>query len=112
MKRWILFVLVMALGGCGSSPRGSNWLVADFDKYNKRYDAFPTEDLTVGMARYLAVQLLGDDYEVVEASADVEVLAYRQWVSVQGPDYVGRLLYLRFESGSLVSWRIGGSATP
>ncbi len=106
MKYLTILVLVVLVSGCASNPSGSSWAVADFNKYDKNYSSFPTKQLSIGASKSEVVTLLGPDYELVEAGSKYEVLAYQQWVSVAGPDYVGKTLYLKLEDGQLTHWKI------
>jgi hypothetical protein len=105
MKRILLLPLTLLLVSC-SSPRGSSWVSADFNKYDLNYENFRTNNLRVGDSKSAVVAGLGIGYETIEAGSNYEVLAFQQWVSVPGPDYVGSTLYLRFENDRLVKWKI------
>jgi len=106
LKYLPLFVVLLMMGGCASNPSGSSWAVADFNKYDKNYEPFPTSQLSIGASKDGVLALLGSDYEPVEAGSEYEVLAYQQWVSVAGPDYVGKTLYLKLEGGRLAHWKV------
>lgn len=106
MKYLAVPVMFVALSGCASNPAGSSWAVADFNKYDQNYAAFPTSQLTIGASKQETMSLFSYGYEPVEASSDHEVIAYQQWVSVGGPDYVGKTLYLNFSSEKLANWKI------
>ena len=106
LKYLSLLVVLLMLGGCASSPSGSSWAVADFNKYDKNYAPFPAKQLSIGASKDQVLSLLGSDYELVEAGSEYEVLVYQQWVSVAGPDYVGKTLYLKLESQQLTHWKI------
>ena len=97
MKRILLLPLTFFLASC-SSPRGSSWVSADFNKYDLNYENFRTNSLRVGDSKSAVVSALGIGYETIEAGSNYEVLAFQKWVSVPGPDYVGSTLYLRFEN--------------
>lgn len=106
MKYLALPVILIALSGCASNPPGSSWAVTDFNKYDQNYAAFPTNRLVIGSSKQETVALFNYKYETVEASSYNEVIAYQQWVSVSGPDYVGKTLYLNFSSGKLTNWQV------
>ena len=95
MKTLLFLLLAILLTGCASNPKGSSWLVADFNKYGKNYAPFPTNQLDIGMTKSDLLSVLGADYEIVEAGQEYEILAYQQWASVTGPDYVKKTLYLK-----------------
>lgn len=99
-------ILALLLSGCASNPSGSNWALADFNKYGKNYSPFPTTQLSINDSKSEVLSLLGSDYELVEAGSKYEVLAYKQWVSVAGPDYVGKTLYLKLVNSRLTHWKI------
>lgn len=96
-------IVAILLSGC-ASPRGSNWWVADFNKYELNYDRFPTEQLQIGQSKTDTVRVLGNQFRTVEASEESEVLSWDRWVSVTGPDYVAERLLARFRSSRLVKW--------
>ncbi len=98
--------MLLTLGGCASSPTGSSWALADLNKYDKNYAPFPTKQLSIGAPKNEVVALLGPDYELVEAGSNYEVLASKQWISVAGPDYVAKTLYLKFTNGQLTHWKV------
>lgn len=100
------FLIAVALGSCASNPAGSNWLVADFNKYNSNYAVFPTHRLAVGMPRSELAAIFGGDLRRVAANQNTEVLAVDRWASVQGPDHVGSQLLLSMRDNTLVSWKI------
>lgn len=106
MKYLSLLVVLFMMGGCASNPSGYSWAVTDFNKYDKNYERFPTKQLSIGASKDQVLALLGSDYELVEAGSEYEVLAYQQWVSVAGPDYVGKTLCLNLESGQLAHWKV------
>lgn len=111
MKHLAAIVSILALYGCTSNPPGSSWAVADFNKYDQNYGEFPTERLVIGASKQETLALFNYQYETVEASSEHEVVAYQQWVSVSGPDYVGKTLYLNFSSGKLANWKITKDTT-
>lgn len=106
MKYLLLLVVLLSVVGCASNPSGSSWAVADYNKYDKNYAPFPTKQLSIGASKDQVFALIGPDYELVEAGSEYEVLAYQQWVSVAGPDYVGKTLYVKLESGQLTHWKV------
>ena len=106
MKYFHILIVALALNGCASNPNGSNWALADLNKYDSNYAPFPTEQLSIGASKEEVTALLGADYSLVEASSQYEVLTYQQWVSVAGPDYVDKTLYLRIENDELTHWKI------
>ena len=67
--------------------------------------------LVIGDTKENLVSKLGARYEEVEASSGSEVIAYKQWVSVQGPDYVGKTLYIRFVNSKVSQWKITNDTT-
>ena len=101
-----LAVFLALLSGCASNPSGSSWGTADFNKYDKNYAPFPTKQLSIGASKNDVLSMLGSDYELVEAGSEYEVLAYQQWVSVAGPDYVGKTLYLNLRNNKLTHWKV------
>jgi len=106
LKYLPIFVVAAFISGCASSPSGTSWAVADFNKYDKNYSPFPTKKISIGALKSELISLLGSDYELVEAGQKYEVLAYQQWVSVAGPDYVGKTLYLKLENDNLTHWKV------
>lgn len=111
MKYLAIPIIFLALSGCASNPPGSSWAVADFNKYDQNYAAFPTSELIIGTSKKETISLFNYGYETVEASSEHEVIAYQQWVSVGGPDYVGKTLYLSFSSEKLANWKITTDTT-
>lgn len=106
MKYLAISAIFLVISGCASNPRGSSWAVTDFNKYDKNYAAFPTHKLIIGTPKQETLALFNYEYELVEADSGHEVVAYQQWVSVGGPDYVGKTLYLNFSSGKLANWKV------
>ena len=111
MKYIAIFVIFLAISGCSSNPPGSSWAVVDFNKYDKNYAAFPTGKLVIGSPKQEVLSMFNYESELVEASSEHEVIAYQQWVSVGGPDYVGKTLYLNFTSGKLAGWKVTTDTT-
>ena len=111
MRYLAVLVILIVLSGCASNPPGSSWAVTDFNKYDQNYAAFPTNKLIIGSSKQEAVTLFNYKYETVEASSNHEVIAYQQWVSVSGPDYVGKTLYLKFYLEKLTSWQVTTDTT-
>jgi len=110
MYKYSLILATFLLTAC-ASPEGSDWGVADFNKYDKNYLDFPTNKLVIGTDKDYLVKLLGEDFDTVEASSSYEVLAYPKWKSVYGPDYIEKTLYLRVEEGKLAKWKITSDTT-
>lgn len=106
MKFFVLITTLLLLGGCASNPGGSSWALADFNKYDKNYAPFPTKQLAIGSSKNEILSLFKSEYELVEGGSRYEVWAYQQWVSVAGPDYVGKTLYLKLENGQLTHWKV------
>lgn len=111
MKHLVPVLLILALSGCASNPPGSSWAVADFNKYDQNYADFPTNRLVIGASKQDTLSLFNYQYETVEASSEHEVIAFQQWVSVSGPDYVGKTLYLNFTAAKLANWKITKDTT-
>lgn len=105
MKYSILIVMFLGIVGC-TNPSGSSWAVADLNKYDKNYLPFPTKQLIIGSTKKYIILLLGENYELVEAGSEYEIYAYQQWVSVTGPDYVKKTLYLKFINNQLKYWKV------
>ncbi len=100
------FLITAALGGCATNPAGSDWMAADFNKYDSNYAAFPTNRLTVGMPRSELAAIFGKNLRQVEANQNREVLAVDRWASVQGPDHVNSRLLLTVRDNKLSSWSV------
>lgn len=111
MKYLAALVMFLTISGCVANPPGSTWAVADMDKYDHNYAPFPTSKLIIGSSRQETTSLFNYGYETIEASSAREVIAYHQWVSVEGPDYIEKTLYLTFQAEKLESWKIAASAT-
>lgn len=105
MKRSLIPITLMVLSGC-ASPSGANWALADFNKYDRNYAEFQTQNLTIGAPKQEILTKLGENYSVVEAGKGYEVIAYQQWVAAAGPDYVGKTLYLQFDNQELSHWKV------
>jgi hypothetical protein len=107
MSRLVLLLLALSvLQGCASSPTGSTWAYADFNKYDKNYAPFPTSQIKIGQSKADITAILGNGYSVVEAGDGYEVIAYQKWKSVPGPDYVEQTLYIRLVAGEIRNWKI------
>jgi len=65
----------------------------------------------IGSSKQETISLFHYEYETIEASSEHEVIAYQQWVSVEGPDYVEKTLYLTFLPGKLANWKITTNTT-
>jgi hypothetical protein len=100
------------LAGCQTNPQGSDWVAADFNKYDKNYSEFNTSALRAGMSKSQVLQVLGATHKVVQSnSRGSEVLAFEKWASVVGPDYVEETLYAVMHNNSLESWSISNNLT-
>jgi len=106
MRLLLVFIFAALIQGCASSPSGSSWMYADFNKYGKNYADFPTERLSIAQTKQEVVGVLGSNYKVVEAGENYEVISYQKWKSIAGPDYVESTLYLRIIEGKLKNWKI------
>jgi hypothetical protein len=106
MKFAIMLFAAGCVAGCVSNPQGSNWALADFNKYERNYAAFPTERLQIGMSKVDAQAMFGQNMTRVAAEPTAETYAVDKWVSVAGPDYIGERLYLRFDHDRLANWRV------
>ncbi len=106
MRYFGLVTMLLVLNGCASNPSGSSWAHADFNKYDQNYSPFPTQQLEIGASKDQIISLLGTSYDLAEAGSGYEVLAYPQWVSVAGPDYVGKTLYLKLVGKRLTHWKV------
>jgi len=98
--------LAVMLTGCASSPQGANWALADFNKYDRNYAAFPTEKLRIGMPKGEALSLFGANAKSVSAEANGETYVVDKWLAVAGPDYVEERLFMRFERDKLANWKV------
>ena len=101
----MLALVAIALPGC-TTQGGANWWTADFNKYDKNYADFPTSQIRIGQSKDALTSLLGEDYAVIEATAEYEILAYEKWAAPAGPDYVESRLLLRMEKEKLVRWTV------
>lgn len=106
MKYFVLAIFLTLFTGCASNPNGSTWAYTDLNKYDKNYEAFPTNQLRINQNKEEVLTLLGNKYELVEAGSNYQVLSYKQWVSVMGPDYVAKTLYVKLENNKLSSFKI------
>lgn len=111
MTRLALVIIIpLMLAGC-ASPDGADPMLADFNKYDHNYAAFPTDRLTIGEPKGALVAALGDGTATtVEAGAGYEVLAFQRWKAVAGPDYVDQTLYVRLDAGAVSHWKITNDA--
>ncbi|MFM9913052.1 MAG: hypothetical protein ACKVN9_05935 [Methylophilaceae bacterium] len=102
------FILCAALiiQGCASSPSGSNWATADFNKYDKNYASFPTAQIKIGQPKSELITVLGEKFDVVEAGEGYEVISYQKWKSAAGPDYVEQTLYVRLVDNRVKNWKL------
>lgn len=104
--RFALLIVMLALGGCATNPEGSNWGLADLNKYGKNYAPFPTDRLQIGMPKAAVVAMFGGSMQRVAAEPTAETFVVERWVSVAGPDYVGERLFLRIDRDRLANWKI------
>lgn len=113
MRIALLILVALSATGCATNPQGSNWALADFNKYDRNYSAFPTDRLAIGMPKAQVLPFFGDNLHRVSAEATTETFVVERWVAVAGPDYVGERLFLRFERDRLAAWKTdnGGTVT-
>jgi hypothetical protein len=104
----VIFVILLALGvaSCASNPEGSNWALADFNKYDRNYAPFPTDRLKIGMSKAEAQAMFGANMKRVSADQETETFVVDRWVAVAGPDYVGEQLFMRFDRDRLANWKV------
>jgi hypothetical protein len=105
ISRSVIVAILCSLGvaGCASNPTGSNWALADFNKYDRNYAAFPTDQLKIGMSKAEAQAMFGPNMRRVSAEPSAETYVVDKWVSVAGPDYVGEQLIMRFDRDRLAN---------
>ena len=104
-----LVLVAFLLQGCasiGKNPEGSEYWYADYNKYDKNYADFPTADLRIGQTSDEIIEMLGSDFNVIEATSDYRVIAYDKWISVPGPDYVGQRLLITLTNDRIEKWSI------
>jgi|GEM_PF-6034989 hypothetical protein len=114
MRIVLLMTLVaVSAAGCVTNPEGSNWALADFNKYDRNYATFPVDRLAIGMPKAEVRSLFGDKLHRVSADAATETFVVERWVAVAGPDYVGERLMLRLDHDRLAGWKVdnGGTVT-
>ena len=102
----LLFAILLSLCGCTTSPEGSSWALADFNKYGQNYAPLNAQHIKIGQEKKELLLRFGDKYTVVEAGAGYEIIAYQKWKSVPGPDYVENTLYIRIEKEKVAKWKI------
>ena len=100
----ILFAVCVA--ACASNPKGSNWALADLNKYDRNYTPFPTGRLKIGMPKAEAQAMFGANMKRVSADPAAETFVVERWVAVAGPDYVGERLFMRFDRERLANWKV------
>jgi hypothetical protein len=100
----ILFAICVV--GCASNPQGSNWALADINKYDRNYAAFPTDRLKIGMSKAEAQAMFGANMKPVSAEPTAETFVVERWIAVAGPDYVGERLFMRFDRDRLANWKV------
>jgi hypothetical protein len=106
MRSALLVTISIAMAGCVSNPEGSNWAVADLNKYDRNYAAFPTDRLKIGMPKAEAQAMFGGNMKRVSADPVAETFVVERWVAVAGPDYVGERLFMRFDRDRLANWKV------
>jgi hypothetical protein len=104
-------VIIFLVQGCAKMDNGADWALADFNKYDRNYAPFPTDKIIIGGDFNDAVKEIGSKYSVVEESSLYRIIAFQQWASVLGPDYVQKTLYMEVSSGKVVSWKITNDTT-
>jgi hypothetical protein len=106
MKKGTPFALAafLLVQGC-ASPAGSNWLAADFNKYDNNYSPFATSQIRIGQPKSEILQIFKGG-TTVEAAENVEIIAFQKWASVPGPDYVEQTLYVRLVKGKVAGWKV------
>lgn len=102
----IVFLLALGVANCASNPEGSNWALADFNKYDRNYAPFPTDRLKIGMPKAEAQAIFGVNMKSVSAGPETESFVVDRWVAVAGPDYVGEQLSMRFDRDRLANWKV------
>ena len=104
----VIIASLFALGavGCASNPEGSNWALADLNKYDRNYASFPTDRLKIGMSKAEAQAMFGANMKRVSEEPTAETFVVERWVAVAGPDYVGERLFMRFDRDQLANWKI------
>lgn len=110
MKRIVFTALALLCAGCASNPSGSNWAVADFNKYGLNYAPFNVDRLQPG-APLAEIKALYPSATRIAAGPNSETYSVDRWESVQGPDYVAERLIMRFQNGRLAEWKIDSSGT-
>lgn len=97
-------LLLFLFSSCATTSGGANWWLADFDKNEKNYNEFNTDNISIGMGKDEVLSQFKMEIQKIEESNDYQVYAYEKWISVVGDDYIDKVLYLRFENGRLVKW--------
>jgi hypothetical protein len=106
MKRILFVPLLMIITGCASAPRGANWALADFGKYDKNYATLQTNRIEIGQSKAALLDVLPKEFRTVEAGQGYEVLAFQKWKAVAGPDYVEQTLYVRIADDRVTHWKL------
>lgn len=102
-----LFLAGCILTGCVEAPEGANWALADFNKYERNYEEFDLNAISVGENFSTVSKKIGPDFKVVEATQGYQIAAFQRWVAVAGPDYVGETLYIKvLQNGTIGSWKL------
>jgi hypothetical protein len=95
------------LAGCVEAPEGANWALADFNKYERNYEAFDLGAISVGEEFSSVSKEIGGDFRVVEATQSYQIAAFQRWVAVAGPDYVEETLYVKvMQNGTIGAWKV------
>src|SRR5688500_4572118 len=97
MRLFLSAIAICALAGCvgcASNPAGSNWALADFNKYDRNYQPFPIQRLRIGMAKNEVLALLpaGANVSLMSAGSGGETYTAERWHAVAGPDYLDERL--------------------
>jgi hypothetical protein len=108
----ICFLSVFTLTGCGTSPKGAAWAVADFNKYDKNYLDIPLQSIQAGSSKkdiYDSLTSAGiKDIRIVQKlvvnGEDVEILYVEKWRSVAGPDYIESRFFIHLVNGISKGW--------
>src|SRR6266404_472510 len=102
----LTMLTAISVAGCVTNPEGSNWALADFNKYDRNYAPFPTDRLAIGMSKAQVTSLFGNYLHRVSADSATETFVVERWVAIAGPDYVGERLMLRFDHERLAGWKV------
>ncbi|SRR6266478_8005870 len=106
ISRSVIIVVFFALASCASNPEGSNWALADLNKYDRNYAPFPTDRIKIGMSKAEAQAMFGANMKRVSAESAAETYVVERWVAVAGPDYVGEQFFMRFDRDRLANWKV------